>query len=72
MLQWISGLNGIEPLYIIFTKINRLTGDNDGTKYLTLTSTEENKQTKKYEDMWYQIKYLIKSIHNKTLFQMTL
>ena len=51
----------VKPLYIIFNKINGYIEDSNGSKYLTLISTDENKgMLKKYEKIWIKIKNTIR------------
>ena len=51
----------VKPLYIIFNKINGYIEDNNGSKYLTLISTDENKSMlKKYEKIWIKIENTIR------------
>ena len=51
----------VKPLHIIFNKINGYIEDNNGSKYLTLISTDENKSMlKKYEKIWIKIKNTIR------------
>ena len=48
-------------MYIIFNKINGYIEDNNGSKYLTLISTDENKSMlKKYEKIWIKIENTIR------------
>lgn len=47
---------------MIFNEINEYIGERNENKNLTLTSVYESMNTlKKYEEIWNQIKYLIKS-----------
>ena len=40
--------------------------EKNGNKYLTLVSTDKNKEVlKKYVELWYKIKNLIKKINDK-------
>ena len=55
----------VNPLYIIFGKINGYFEDINGDKYLMLLSTNESKEKiKKYEELSIKIRYLIRSITN--------
>ena len=52
-------LNGAEPLYINFDKINGYIEGNNRSKYLTVILVEENKgEIKRYIETWNRIKYL--------------
>ena len=51
----------INPLYLIFGKVNGYFEDINGNKNLTLVSTDESKE-KKYEELWIKIRDLIGSI----------
>ena len=55
----------VNPLYVIFGKINGYFEDINGDKYLMLLSTNESKEKiKKYEELSIKIRYLIRSITN--------
>ena len=54
-------INSINPLYLIFNKVNGYFEEINGNKYLTLVPTNENKE-KKYEELWSKIRDLIRSI----------
>ena len=53
--------NSVNPLYLIFNKVNGYFEEINGNKYLTLVPTNENKE-KKYEELWSKIRDLIRSI----------
>ena len=56
-------VNSVNPLYIIFSKVNGYFEVLNGNKHLTLVPTNESKEKiKKYEEMWSKIRDLIKSI----------
>ena len=54
---------GVNPLHLIFNKVNGYFEEINGNKYLTLVSTNESKEKiKQYEELQSKIKYLIRSI----------
>ena len=54
---------GVNPLYLIFNKVNGYFKEINGNKYLTLVSTNETKeQRKKYEELWSKVRDLIRSV----------
>ena len=56
-------INIVNPLSLIFSKVNGYFEENNGNKYLTLVSTNESKEKrKKYEELWSKIRDLIRSI----------
>ena len=56
-------INSVNPLFLIFNKVNGYFEDINGKKYLTLISTNEGKQkTEKYKELWIKIRDLIRSI----------
>ena len=60
-------INSINPLYIMFNRINGYFEEIKENKYLTLVSTNENKEKiKKYEELWIKINNLIKTITKKS------
>ena len=45
-------INSLNPLYLMFNRINRYFEEINGNKYLTLVSTNESKEKiKKYEEL---------------------
>ena len=53
----------VNPLYLMFNKINGYFEEINGAKYLTLVRTNESKEKiKKYEELWIKIGDLIKSV----------
>ena len=53
----------INPLYVIFGKLNGYFSEINGNKYLTLVPNNESKEKiKKYEELWIKIRELIRSI----------
>ena len=56
-------INSINPLYLIFNKVNGYFEEINGNKYSTLVPTNESKEKKKkYEDLLSKIRDLIRSI----------
>ena len=57
----------VNPLYLMFNKINGYFEEINGAKYLTLVRTNESKEKiKKYEELWIKIGDLIKSVTKKS------
>ena len=54
-------LNNVNPLYLIFIKVNGYCEEINENKYLGLVSTNENKE-KTYEQLWIKIEDLIRLI----------
>ena len=53
----------VNPLYLIFSKVNGYFEEINKNKYLTLIPTNESKEKiKQYEELWSQIRDLIRSI----------
>ena len=53
----------VNPLYLIFSKVNGYFEEINKNKYLTLVPTNESKEKiKQYEELWSQIRDLIRSI----------
>ena len=53
----------MNPLYLIFNKVNGCFKEINRNQYLTLVPTNENKEKiKEYEELWSKIRYLIRSI----------
>ena len=56
-------MNSVNPLYLIFNKVNGYFEKNNGSNYLTLVPTNESKKTiKKYEELWSKIRDLTRSV----------
>ena len=56
-------INSVNPLHIVFNKVNGYFQEINGSKYLTLVPTNKNKEKiKKYEELWIKIRDLIRSI----------
>ena len=56
-------INSVNPLYLIFNKVNGYFEEINGNKYLTLVPTNERKEKiKKHEELWSKIRDLIRSI----------
>ena len=54
----------LNPLYLIFSYVNRYFEEINGNKYITLVATKESK--KKYEVLWNKIRDLIRSMTKKS------
>ena len=55
------------PLYLIINKINGYIDEINGSKYLTLVSTNESKEIlKKYEKLWTKKRDHIRTITNNS------
>ena len=55
--------NSVNPLYLIFNKVNGYFEEINRNKYLTLIPTNGNKEKlKKYEELWIKIRDLIRSV----------
>ena len=55
-------INSVNPLYLIIDKVDGSIEAKNGNKYLTLVSTNKNKEVLiKYKEIWDGIKNLIKS-----------
>ena len=53
----------VNPLYLIFRYVNGYFEEINGNKYFTLVPTNESKKNiKKYEELWTEIRDLIRSI----------
>ena len=53
----------VNPLHLIFNKVNGYFEENNENKYLTLLPTNKNKEKIKiYEELWSNVRNLIKSI----------
>ena len=58
-------INIVNPLYFIIDKLDGYIEESSGNKYLTLVSPDKNKDIlKKYTELWYKIKDLIRSVTN--------
>ena len=56
-------INSVNPLYLIFNKVNGYFEKINGNKYLALVPTNKSKERiKKYEELWSKIRDLIMSI----------
>ena len=56
-------INSVNPLYLIFSKVNGFFEEINGNKYLTLVPINESKEKiKRYEELWSKISDLIRSI----------
>ena len=59
-------INSVNPLYLIFGKVNGYFEEVNGNKYLTLAPTNESKEIiKKYEELCSKIRDLFTSVTKK-------
>ena len=59
-------VNSVNTLYLIIDKVDGYIEEKNGNKYLTLVSTDKNKEVlTKFTELWDQIKNLIKKIDDK-------
>ena len=59
-------INNVNPLYLIFSKVNGYFEEINGSKYLTLVPTNKSKEViKKYQGVWSKMRDLIGSITKK-------
>ena len=63
-IQWnLTKICSVNPLYLIFEKVNGYFQGINGNNDLTLVPTNESKERiKMYEELWIKIKNLIRSI----------
>ena len=62
-------INSINPLYLIFHKVNGYFEEINGHEYLKLVPANERKEKiKKYEELWIKIRDLIRSIIKSQIF----
>ena len=60
-------INTVNPLYLIINEVDGYFEEINGNKYLTLISTDKNKEVlTKYTELWYEIKNSIEKIDNKS------
>ena len=58
-------IHSINPIYLLFDKVDEYIEESNGNKYLIFTPTNKNKEVlTKYTELWDKIKDLIKSITN--------
>ena len=56
-------INSVNPLYLIFNKVNDYYEEINTSKYLALISTNESQEKiKKYEELWSKIRNLVSLI----------
>ena len=59
--------SSLNPLYLVIGTTDGYSEENNGNKYLTLVSTDANKEVLiKHTKLWNRIKYLIKKINDKS------
>ena len=60
-------INSVNPLYLIMNEVDGYFKETNGSKYLTLVSTDKNKEVlTKYTELWDEIKNSIEKINNKS------
>ena len=60
-------INSVNPLYLVINEVNGYFEEINGNKYLTLVSTDKNKEVlTKYTKLWDGIKNSIEKINNKS------
>ena len=60
-------INSVNPLYLIINEVDGYFEEINGNKYLTLVSTDKNKEVlTKYTKLWDGIKNSIEKINNKS------
>ena len=56
-------INSVNPLYLIFNKVNAYFEEANGNNYLTLVPTNESdKKIKNYKELWIKIRDLFRSV----------
>ena len=59
-------VNSVNPLYLVISKVDGYIEEKIGNKYLTLFSTDKNKEVLiKYTELWDKVKNVIKKINHK-------
>ena len=59
--------SSLNSLYLVIGTADGYSEENNGNKYLTLVSTDTNKEVLiKHTKLWNRIKYLIKKINDKS------
>ena len=60
-------INNVNPIYLIFNKVNGCFKKINGSKYLALVRNNESKEkNKKHEDLWSKTRDLIRSMTKKS------
>ena len=61
-------INGVNPLYLFISELDRFIDENNGNKYLSITLTDSNNDVLiKYAEVWNGIKNQIKKINNDSV-----
>ena len=55
-------INSVNPLYFIFNQVNGYFEEINGSKCITLVSTNESQKIEKYEELWIKMKDLIRPV----------
>ena len=62
-------INSVNPLYLIFKKINGYFEEINKNKYLMLVPTNKSKaKIKKYEELWRKVRDLIRAVFHEKIF----
>ena len=60
-------INSVNPLYLIINEVDGCIKEINGSKYLTLVSTDKNKEVlTKYTELWDEIKNSAEKMNNKS------
>ena len=60
-----ENITSVNPLYLIITDVDGYIEENDKNKYLSVASTDNNKEIlKKYIKLWDEVKYHIQTIND--------
>ena len=64
-------INSVNPLYLVFNKVNWYFEEISGNKYFALVTTNESKEkVKTYKELWIKIKDLISSVTEDSMIMM--
>ena len=64
-------INSVNPLYLMFNKMNEYFEEINENKYLILVPTNESKEKiKKYDELWIKIRDLIRSVTKNQVIMM--
>ena len=64
-------INSVNPLYLVFNKVNWYFEEISGNKYFALVTTNESKEkVETYKELWIKIKDLISSVTEDSMIMM--